>query len=70
MKYFWEKGGTNYPNDIDYRDESHDMKGFVREYKDDKNWMAYVYAIKYEEEYATKEEAMAVVEAMVAMNDK
>ena len=70
MKYFWEKGGSSYPDDIDYRDGSHNIAGYVRKYVDEKNWLAYVYDINYEGEYATKEEAMAVVEAMVAMNDK
>ena len=70
MKYFWEKGGTNYPNDIDYKEAHFGIKGYVRKYVDEKNWMAYVYDINYEEEYATKEEAMAIVEALVAMNDK
>ena len=63
MNNYWRKGIEGYSRYWDYWSESHSLLGYIR--KDGSTW--YVCAFGFEAVYKTKKEAMAVVEALEAM---
>lgn len=63
MKNYWAKDIGVYTRDWDYWSDSYSFVGFIR--KNGNTW--YACARGFEAVYKTKKEAMAVVEALEAM---